>query len=96
MSRDVRLRVFCYDISDNRRRRRIATLLEDYATRVQESVFEARLSLGSVQRISKKVAVIMQDSDSLRVYTIGRTGERACSVYGQGIPVENGEAYWLV
>jgi len=35
--------VICYDISDDRRRRKVATLLEGVGDRVQGSVFEADL-----------------------------------------------------
>ena len=35
--------VICYDISDDRRRSRIASLLLDFGTRVHESVFVAEL-----------------------------------------------------
>lgn len=37
------LTVIAYDIADDRRRTRIGTLLEDYGTRVNYSVFECEL-----------------------------------------------------
>ena len=40
MARGEMLTVFSYDVSKNKRRRKIARLLEDAATRVQYSVFE--------------------------------------------------------
>jgi CRISPR-associated protein Cas2 len=36
--------VVSYDIVNNRRRRKVAKILEDYGTRRQKSVFEARLT----------------------------------------------------
>ena len=96
MSVDAKLRVLCYDVSCNRRRRRIAAALEDHATRVQESVFEARLGARLVDSIMRKVSGLMADSDSFRVYTIGKSGERDCQVFGQGIPIEREASYWLV
>lgn len=96
MSRSEKLRVFCYDVSPNRNRRKIATLLEDQATQVQYSVFEARLSSVSTQKIIGNIEKLLDKQDSLRVYTIGRTGERHCSVHGSAAPIERDVGYWIV
>lgn len=39
----------CYDVSDHRERRRLASLLQSFGFRVQKSVFECRL--GKAQRL---------------------------------------------
>jgi CRISPR-associated protein Cas2 len=43
--------VICYDISDNRRRTRMAKVLEGYGERLQESVFEAALSAKKAEQL---------------------------------------------
>jgi CRISPR-associated protein Cas2 len=96
MSRDSHLRILCYDISCNKRRRRVATLLEDQATRVQESVFEARLTNRKLSTLVKALARVIDTPDSLRVYTIGKSGEGHCTVLGMGIPIEIETGFWLV
>jgi CRISPR-associated protein Cas2 len=91
-----RLKIFTYDISCDRRRRRVARLLEEEATRVQYSVFEARLTERATARLTARIEKELDTGDSLRVYTVGRTGERHSRVIGDGVPVENGARYWLM
>lgn len=96
MSRDTMLRVFCYDVSSDTSRRKIARILEDCASRVQFSVFEARLSGLATRKAATEVEKYLDKGDSLRVYTIGATGERHCEVFGSGAPIEAGGAFWLL
>jgi CRISPR-associated protein Cas2 len=96
MSREMQLRVLCYDVTCDRRRRRIAKLLEAKASRVQFSVFEARLTENQTTRLSRSVEAHLAAGDSLRVYTIGRSGERHCQVYGSGVPIEAEAGFWLL
>lgn len=96
MSRGEMLTVFSYDVSDNKRRRRVAKTLEDVATRVQYSVFETRMTRHQVERIGQRVASMLGDGDSLRVYSIGSHGEERSRVYGDGAPFETEEGYWVL
>lgn len=96
MPRDTPLRVLCYDISDNAVRRRVASILEDNASRVQFSVFETRLNASQIKRLIAKIEPLLAKGDSLRVYTIHTTGEKHCAVYGHGVPVETEANYWLL
>lgn len=96
MSRGSYLRILCYDITSNRRRRKVARILEDQATRVQYSVFETRLTAKGVTNLAEEITAHLDEGDSLRVYTVGRTGERQCQVYGSGVPVETEAGYWLL
>jgi len=95
MSRGEMLTIFCYDVSDNKRRRKVASLLEDNATRVQYSVFETRMTEVKANTVSQRVAAVLGEGDSLRVYAIGRNGERRSRVFGDGPPFESDEGYWL-
>lgn len=90
------LRVFTYDISSNKKRRKVSRILEDHASRVQFSVFEARLSDNFVKEIVNKVEPLLEKGDSLRVYSIGKNGERYCLVQGDGVPIEREAGYWLL
>ncbi len=96
MAREQHLRVLCYDVSCDRTRRRIARILEEKASRVQYSVFEARLTANQIRRLAVRVEALLDKGDSLRVYTIGRSGERHCRVYGSGVPVEAEAGFWLL
>lgn len=96
MSRNQKLRVLCYDVSSNKRRRKIARLLEDVASRVQYSVFETRMSQKALARVVRQVEEHLEKGDSLRVYTIARPGERHCEVRGSGVPIEKEAGFWLL
>lgn len=95
MARGEMLTVFSYDVSQDKRRRKIAKLLEDAATRVQYSVFETRMSEARAAALSQRLASLLGDGDSLRVYVIGHDGERRSHVYGDGAPFESDSGYWL-
>ncbi len=96
MSRDTPLRVLCYDISNDVKRRRIAKILEDKASRVQFSVFETRMTDKSLVKLIARIEPLLDRGDSLRVYTIHATGEKHCSVHGSGVPIENDASFWLL
>ncbi len=95
MARGEMLTVFSYDVSTNKRRRKIARLLEDAATRVQYSVFETRMTRARCDALSQRLAALLGEGDSLRVYVIGHDGERRSRVFGDGAPFESDEGYWL-
>ncbi|MBI4798099.1 MAG: CRISPR-associated endonuclease Cas2 [Desulfarculus sp.] len=78
----VMLTVFAYDVEENRDRRRIATMLQSLAVRVQKSVFEAWLPEEVAERLASKAAAMLGPNDSLRVYSISATGYRRTKAYG--------------
>lgn len=96
MARGEMLTVFSYDVSEDRRRRKIARLLEDAATRVQYSVFEVRLARSHAQALGQRLAALLGPGDSLRVYVIGADGLARSRVYGDGVPFESEQGYWVV
>ena len=60
-----------YDVLDDRRRMKLANLLEGYGDRVQFSVFEIFASKEELQRMVVLVkGVIKKDEDSVRVYPV--------------------------
>lgn len=87
--------VFSYDVSDAKRRRRVAKLLEDRMARVQQSVFEARMGKREAERLAAAAAAHLAAGDSLRVYAIGADGLKRSRSYG-GTPIQADEDYWLL
>jgi CRISPR-associated protein Cas2 len=60
-----------YDVSDAKRRRRIAQVLEGYGERVQYSVFECRVNDTELRTLRSKVlAAAEQDKDCIRWYPL--------------------------
>ncbi|MEN3012994.1 MAG: CRISPR-associated endonuclease Cas2 [Endomicrobiia bacterium] len=77
--------VVCYDISNDKRRNIVAKVLENYAVRVQESVFEIICDEEIIKEILNKLEPIVdKKEDSLRVYTICSSCLKKITVIGVG------------
>ena len=61
-----------YDISDNKRRRKISKTLENYGTRVQYSVFECNISDKKYMELYSKLLELMIEDEggSIRIYNL--------------------------
>lgn len=88
--------VMTYDVSDNKRRRRISKLLEAEMTRVQKSVFEGRLTARATEDLTRQAEGHLGPGDSLRVYSVGADGLRRSQVAGDGAALQDAVSYWLV
>lgn len=66
------LYVVCYDIVDNRRRRKVSNVLLDFGSRVQKSAFECDLKTAAKRReLLRRVKPLLDtQTDSLRVYRV--------------------------
>lgn len=62
--------ILCYDISNNKRRYRTSCLLEGFGIRIQESVFECRLSNNLLNQLVSRLSKIITDKDTLRIYPV--------------------------
>lgn len=95
MARGEMLMVISYDIGDDRRRRRMAKILEDTMVRVQESVFECRLTARATDRLLQRLEPEMAPGDSLRVYAVGADAIPRCRQIG-GAPISEDRDFWLL
>lgn len=78
------LYVVIYDISDDKRRRRVFNLLEGYGRRVQFSAFECVLDDRKFEELrSRLVKVVKMDQDSVRFYPISRHTLGQVVVWGE-------------
>ncbi len=60
-----------YDISDEKRLRKVAKLLEQYAIRVQKSVFEGTMSESIKNRVRREIeGIINCDEDYVVIFSI--------------------------
>lgn len=89
------LRIVTYDIASDRRRRRVADILEARASRVQESVFEARLTHTQAERLLDDLKPHIAPADSLRLYTVSDAMLPRCSEQG-GPAIDGGGRFWLL
>ena len=78
--------VVAYDIADDRRRNRVAKILEDYGDRVQESVFEMILDTDAryVALYARLESAIDPAADRIRVYRLCSACERSLIWLGLG------------
>ncbi|MEO1783461.1 CRISPR-associated endonuclease Cas2 [Thermodesulfobium sp. 4217-1] len=84
--------VISYDVVDNKKRYKIAKLLEGKGTRVQKSVFECYLTEKELIRLNKEIMKrINPDTDSVRIYLLCKRCKSAISVLGNGVPQELSE-----
>lgn len=60
--------VITYDISDTKKRNKIANLLESYGYRVNYSVFELNLKPYKLNELVEELKEFIDSSDSIRVY----------------------------
>jgi CRISPR-associated protein Cas2 len=95
MARAEMLMVFSYDIADDKRRRRISRILEEIMVRVQESVFESRLSASMTEALVRRLEPEMAPGDSLRVYAVGADSLARCRQVG-GAPIAENVEFWLM
>ena len=63
--------MFCYDISDEKRLRKVAKILEKYGLRVQKSFFQANIKPELVEKIKKDIFKVMNfKEDSFFIYPL--------------------------
>jgi CRISPR-associated protein Cas2 len=77
--------VVCYDVSDDRRRDRIARALLDFGARKQESVFAATLDEELKERMLEKLGKLINAAeDSIFVFPLCQACVGKCRVLGGG------------
>lgn len=87
--------VVSYDVVCDRRRARLARLLNGRGRRVQDSVFECDLSREGLARLhTEALALIDATCDSVRCYVLDRAAVRQIVVLGVG-EVTREPAYYL-
>ncbi|GAB1542231.1 hypothetical protein NUACC21_49050 [Scytonema sp. NUACC21] len=63
--------LICYDIISDRRRQKIARLLQAYGLRVQQSVFECVLDEKQYENLSKRLLKLLNKrEDQIRFYPL--------------------------
>ncbi len=92
------LTIFAYDISDDRRRTRVASVLAEYGQRVQQSVFEGRVTDAERRRAVDRVSRLLDAAtDSLLVYVVPAPQEARIVAAGRPRPLPAPEpGYYLV
>ncbi len=92
------LYVISYDISVDKRRAKLAKLLEGFGQRVQYSVFECDLTAAQYQKLERRIAKILVpgEGDSLRTYRICAACAAQTQIVGDGPPLETSADVYIV
>lgn len=65
------IHIIAYDIADNKRRLRVAKMLESWCYRIQESVFQLRLDSVTLARVRSSLDVLISENDDIiHIYPI--------------------------
>ena len=76
--------VLAYDMTSDKRRARIAKLMEAIGERVQGSVFEAYLTHPELEKLLRRVGKVVDGKeDSLRIYTLCEACRPKTTMIGQ-------------
>ncbi len=79
-----------YDVVDDRRRNRIAKVLERFGDRVQMSVFECNVEIDEMERMRAALTKhINADKDSVRIYRLCLTCKSKIEIMGYGTVSED-------
>ncbi|HWP34537.1 MAG TPA: CRISPR-associated endonuclease Cas2 [Thermodesulfobacteriota bacterium] len=90
--RHMRHMVVSYDVTDDRKRARLARFLLGYCERVQKSVFEGEVAERRLEGLRRGLGrLIDQKVDSVRLYTLCARCRLATEVIGTGVYVERPE-----
>lgn len=77
--------LIAYDIPGDKRRNKVANLLENYGQRVQLSVYEIWVDAGELRGLIRDLNLNLRpEEDSLRIYRLCKACQKAVAVLGQG------------
>lgn len=80
--------LICFDISNNRSRRRVANLLLEYGERIQKSVFEVAIKRDKeLSLLRSEIQPYMENGDDLRFYFLPPESRKNSQDY-QGRPLK--------
>ena len=82
------LYVIAYDVPDDKRRKKVADLLEGYGHRVQYSVFECQLSTQQYRDLHSRLKKIIKlQEDNIRFYPLSKHTIPQIEAWGVGVPI---------
>ncbi len=86
-----------YDIPADKRRLKIAKILEDHGERVQYSVFECDLTGPQITKLLKELKAVIDDqADSIRAYRLCAGCKKRIEILGQAQPPAETPDVYLV
>lgn len=88
--------LICYDIPDDKRRSKLARLLDDYGDRVQYSVFECLLENKKFEELHRNIEkLVVRQADKVRIYRLDKDYRQHVIIIGEGKLSEDQDYYIL-
>lgn len=86
--------IVAYDVASNTRRARLATALEGWGYRQQESVFQLRLAEGELEQVRARVKELIDDVDDVvHLYPLCSACVGRCEVHGTAPSLDDAGLY---
>ena len=87
--------VVSYDISDDKKRNKVAKILFDFGKRVQYSVFECILEDKHLKKMVSRLKKAVSQEDSVRIYPLCMKCKSSATVMGGGDITKDESVYIL-
>jgi len=88
--------VVCFDISDDRKRKIVSEMLEEFGIRVQRSVFEIEINKTSLRKMLPKIKKNIDKFDSVRFYSMHSDTIKKSICLGAGSePFDGKDVYYF-
>jgi CRISPR-associated protein Cas2 len=84
-----------YDISDDRKRSRVAKTLRDFGSRVQYSVFECIMNDKELEKLTTKLDSLISKEESVRIYTLCAKCAGIIRILGSGEVTKDEDVFIL-
>ena len=82
--------IVAYDIANNRRRLKVAKILESWGYRIQESVLQLRLDSATLARVRARLAALISESDDvIHIYPICSSCADRADILGAAIALDD-------
>ena len=92
--------MFClvtYDITNDRRRTKLAKMLKDYGQRVQYSVFECNMDNKLLKSLTDRALKLLNiEEDSLRIYELTDLQKKNVLIIGLGKVIDDDKDIYIV
>lgn len=86
-----------YDITDNRRLARAASIVLDYGVRVQKSVYEVRLTPQTLRMLRRRLAAVIDpEEDGVKIFPLCESCAGRRRTRGATLPQAPEALPWIV
>jgi CRISPR-associated protein Cas2 len=88
--------IVCYDITDDKRRRKVADILESYGQRAQYSVFECDMSGRQQMTLQGQLQRVIDESeDDIRFYPLNEADIARVETLGRKAKINRLPAFYI-